>query len=137
LALLAAAVLGATSGCGGGDYGSVSGTVTLDGQPLSGAQVMFMPDEGGGPSFGETDTSGKYVLTHNSGSRGAVIGAHSVAIEMGEDEEEYDASGMDEGTLEEQQDEEKTLPARYNEESELTAIVEKGDNTVDFALTSD
>jgi len=136
LSILAASFLALASGCGGGDLGAVSGTVTLDGQPLSGAQVTFMPDEGGGPSFGETDSSGKYVLQHNSGERGAVFGKHSVSIEMIEDEEEYDAAGMDEGTVGARRDKPKVLPARYNEESELTADVEKGDNTVDFPLTS-
>ena len=135
--LLSSMLVVLVGGCGSGDLGNVSGTVTLDGQPLPNAQVTFMPDEGGGPSFGETDAQGKYTLTHNSGDSGAVPGKHTVSIEMIEEEQDYDAAGTDEGTLELKQDSKKRLPARYNEASELTAEVEQGSTTVDFPLTSE
>ncbi len=76
------------SGCGSSDGYSlvpVSGTITLDGQPLAGASISFQPAGGGsiGPSSGAvTDASGKYELkTSEADSRaGAVVGSHQVRI---------------------------------------------------------
>ncbi len=60
--LLIAACL---AGCGGDGLQlvQVNGTVTLDGQPLVGAAVIFHPD-GGRPSVGETDSEGRYSLKY-------------------------------------------------------------------------
>jgi hypothetical protein len=75
-------------GCGG-PYKtvSVSGRVTLNGQPLANAAVLFQPvaTEGGnapGPgSTGVTDTDGRYTLSLvGKGGKGAVIGKHKVRI---------------------------------------------------------
>src|SRR5262249_1455672 len=41
---------------------SVTGKVTLGGQPLAGASVGFIPLEGGNPAAGMTDESGNYKL---------------------------------------------------------------------------
>ncbi len=53
-------------GCGGRDYSlvDVSGTVTMDGNPLADASVIFTPvGDGVGPaSASTTDASGQYVL---------------------------------------------------------------------------
>jgi len=76
------------SGCGssdGYDLVPVSGTVTLDGQPLAGATISFQPAGGTaiGPSSGAvTDSSGKYELkTSEAESRpGAVVGSHQVQV---------------------------------------------------------
>jgi hypothetical protein len=122
-------------GCDGSDLGTVSGTVTLDGEPLAGAQVVLMPQGDGSPSYGETDDQGRYSLTHTRGDSGALIGPHTVSISV-EEEEEYDASGMDEGSIMEKPDKPNKVPARYNEETELTREVQAGDNTLDFPLTS-
>jgi hypothetical protein len=122
-------------GCGRSDLGTVSGTVTLDGQPLEGAQVVFMPQGEGAPSYGQTDAQGLYSLTHTSGHPGALIGSHTVSISV-EEEEEYDASGSDQGSVTEEPDKPNKVPARYNEDTELTADVQAGDNTVDFPLTT-
>jgi hypothetical protein len=64
----------------------VHGTVTLDGQPLSGANVMFAPrargDEvnAGKPAFGQLQPDGSYVLGTYDDEDGAVVGEHSVTI---------------------------------------------------------
>jgi len=130
------ALIAALTGCGNADLGSVSGKVSLDGQPLPGAQVSFMPSKGGGPSFGETDGEGNYTLTHTSGSSGAVLGSHTVSIVV-EEEGEYDDSGSDEqGRLRITKDKPGKVPARYNEQTELTADVKAGENTFDFSLKS-
>lgn len=58
--LLLAMVL---AGCSrGGDAVAVSGTVTLDGQPLDKAAVMFSGPEGKSPVTAMTDAAGRFYL---------------------------------------------------------------------------
>src|SRR5262245_12531438 len=62
---LAAGLLSA-AGCGGGQS-SVSGTVTLDGQPLTKTEsrnvtIMFVPEGGGSPASALVDESGGFTL---------------------------------------------------------------------------
>src|SRR5687768_9403934 len=63
------------TGCGGPehpDVGRVSGVVTLDGQPLPEATVMFQP-ENGRASVATTDSAGKYSMTYLDGVPGAKL----------------------------------------------------------------
>src|SRR5688572_704144 len=78
-------LLGPLAGCGqsGPQLAPVSGRVTLDGQPLDAAEVLFQPDEGtGSPSYGYTDENGRYELGYKRGVKGAMVGSHTVSIEM-------------------------------------------------------
>lgn len=87
-------VLASVAGCGGGDEETppvagvvpVSGTVLLDGKPLEGASVLFIPAPGGpvdrapvGAS-GVTGADGKYALTCGPESPGALPGAYRVVV---------------------------------------------------------
>jgi len=79
--LMAAVVI---AGCGGSDGPTVvpvAGTVTRGGQPLAGADVMFVPEHGA-PSSGKTDASGQFTLVFNDGRPGAVPGKHQVHISV-------------------------------------------------------
>ncbi len=72
-------------GCSGREYSlvNVSGTVTMDNQPLAGASVTFAPvGDGVGPaSAARTDESGHYVLqTIDLDLPGAVPGSHRITI---------------------------------------------------------
>jgi hypothetical protein len=115
------------AGCGGPehpDVGRVSGVVTLDGQPLAEATVMFQP-ENGRASIATTDSAGKYSLLYLDGVPGAILGAHTVIIRTeipGEDGQPPIAK--------------EKLPKRYHDNTELTADVKPGSNTFDFPLTS-
>ena len=65
------------------DYGkvtlvSVSGTVTLDGQPLPGALVTFENEETGSLSFARTNSSGSYTLQFDSEKDGVTPGTKRV-----------------------------------------------------------
>lgn len=148
LGILAAVSLVCVAGCGEGGpkLGTVTGTVTMDGQPLADALVTFMPVEPGPAATGTTDAAGKYQLL--SGDRqGAVLGQHKVAVKSlksgGEawgkmSEEEYqkaamggrNASAYDNATVVE------PIPARYNANTELVKEVESGENVIDLELTS-
>jgi hypothetical protein len=78
LLLLAALVL---IGCGDGGPKLVKagGTVKYNNAPLAGADVVFVPDEGGLPSIGRTDEQGRFTLM-TSGRSGAPIGAFKVSV---------------------------------------------------------
>ena len=128
--LCAAFLLSAGCGGSGPPLGKVTGQVTLDGQPLDRALVQFAPDAGGRGSFATTDEEGRYELIFTADSKGAVVGKHTVTITTAS-EEEYN-----EDTDETTPAREEILPARYHENTELTADVKSGGNTIDFPLES-
>ncbi|MCC6507921.1 MAG: carboxypeptidase regulatory-like domain-containing protein [Pirellulaceae bacterium] len=114
-------------GCSGPehpDVGRVSGKVTLDGQPLAEATVMFQPSTGRA-SMATTDSDGNYTLSYIDQVSGAIIGSHKVIIRTeipGEDGQPPVAK--------------EKLPKKYHDRSELTADVKAGSNTFDFELAS-
>lgn len=69
------------AGCGddGPERGNVTGKVTLDGEPLEGADLEFQPKEGS-PSYGTTNDDGKYKLMYTRDKKGAMVGEHTVKI---------------------------------------------------------
>jgi hypothetical protein len=135
----------ALGGCGSGDdrpeLGQVTGTITMDGTPLTGTVVVFSPDNGR-PSRGKTDAEGKYELTYIGETRGAKIGHHRVEIapnEEGEDLSEIEAATAGESTATPTspvKPRKNSVPARYNTNSELQADVKAGENVFDFKLES-
>lgn len=105
------------------ETGAVSGTVTMDGGPLEGATVSFIPAEGR-PSKGRTDAEGKYTLRYAGSIQGAIVGTCTVSISKSIADEQAEAMV-------------ELVPDRYiGTESELTAEVTDRQNTFDFALTS-
>ena len=123
-------------GCGGGagdypDMGTVSGTVTLGGSPVSGASVSFRPSEAGARGAAAvTDSSGYYELQYSANMEGAKVGEHTVRISTyqeagpGEDGELVDAVP-------------ETIPNQYNSQTTLKQTVEPGSNTFDFELSAE
>lgn len=71
LVSLAAAGLG----CGANKPVPVAGKVTLDGQPLADAGVVFTPEGGGRPAYGNTEADGSFRLID-----GALPGTYTVTI---------------------------------------------------------
>lgn len=136
------------SGCGGGsdrpELGHVTGTITLDGEPVSGTVVVFYPDNGR-PARGKTDFDGKYELTYIHKTPGSKVGHNRVEIapnEEGdneEDEEDSEQAGDTENVGAAQRPRtagKVVIPARYNTKSELEADVQPGENVFDFKLES-
>ena len=108
--------------------GTVRGTVTLDGKPLDGAIVSFSPIDGGRVSQDRTDPKGAFNLIYIGTTRGAKTGKHAVRITTAY--ESADASGQ-------LVEHEEVVPRRYNgKDTELTADIKPGSNTVDFDLKS-
>jgi hypothetical protein len=84
LAALGATLL-ALAGCDGREFAEVEGVVTLNGQPLPDAEVVFLPDpERGNPgprAGGYTDPCGYYrVHVERPPKEGTVLGPHRVCI---------------------------------------------------------
>ena len=85
--------LAAVVGCGNGSTSlgsSVTGTVTVNGSPApAGLEISFQPAVDGAPSFGTTNSEGKYELQRTPRTKGATPGENlvSVAFPMNEDEE--------------------------------------------------
>jgi len=109
------------------ELGEVNGTVTVDGKPLEGVAVTFVPESGALASVARTGSDGKYELLYavpgaKQMIKGAALGQHTVRIDILPDPLAQTAS--------------QPLPARYNIESALTADVKSGPNTFDFQVTS-
>jgi hypothetical protein len=83
------AVLGAV-GCGGqAKTAKVEGTLTVDGRPLPGATVIFMPvAKGGRSASGRTDEDGNFKLTTFSTDDGALPGEYKVVVRVSEGSKE-------------------------------------------------
>jgi hypothetical protein len=72
----------ALSGCGG-KYKPVpvEGIVTLDGQPVPGATVLFVPEDAGGRSASAmSDSEGNFQLTTYHEGDGALAGKYRVVV---------------------------------------------------------
>ena len=61
----------------------VSGTVTIDGEPLKYGYVRFCP-AGVRPSGGRLDSEGRFVLTSKKRGDGVALGTHPVVVAAGE-----------------------------------------------------
>ena len=120
------------TGCGSSDgpkLGSVTGSVTLNGLPLSNATVEFIPSGGGRNSIATTDASGAYSLMYTSDAEGAIVGPHTVRITSAV--EGVSDEGGDEGGIEARAE---SVPRKYNDDSTLQVEVKSGSNTHDFDL---
>jgi predicted small lipoprotein YifL len=121
---IALALLALIAGCGrsGPQIAPVHGRITLDGQPLSGADVRFQPDGPERPSVGRTGSDGSYELMFKRGQPGAVVGQHTVQIWVSPEVVPNPP----------------VIAARFNSESELRREVQAGENNVfDFDLKSE
>jgi len=58
---------------------TVSGTVTLDGNPLSKGIVTFQPEYGRGAT-GYIQADGSYLLSTYKSGDGAIVGAHKIGV---------------------------------------------------------
>jgi hypothetical protein len=124
LSLLASFAIG-TSGCGPtySNVSRVTGRVTLDGEPLGDAQVMFIPVAAGRPSVGLTDREGMYQLDYTYRVKGAEQGMHTVRVTTAHTREDGSTGP-------------ERVPASYNRNSTLQREVIRGSNTVDLDLAS-
>ena len=117
----------------------VTGVVTYQGQPVPGADVVFVPDvqeENGGRCYGTTDDTGHYQLTTYQPHDGALVGSHRVTVvarQRAADGAVSKATAKD-GTFAAVVSD--AIPARYADlaQSELTAEVNEGENIINLEL---
>ena len=126
------------AGCGGDDgpqLAEAGGTVTYNGKPVQGANVVFVP-ESGPAAYGSTGPDGTFTWM-TQGQRGAMVGPGKVAITAFEEldepksEEELTAADLEKMSR-------SRIPQRYGrpETSRLTATVTAdGENNFEFELT--
>jgi hypothetical protein len=101
----------------------VSGTVTLDGKPLSKGDVIFYPEAANLPADAGKLQDGRYTFR-------VVAGRHRVVIQAVSDKPIV-TSPIDPPVYE------SIVPARYNDATTLTAdVTPAGPNQFDFELTS-
>lgn len=148
IALIAlAGLLGGCSATNEIDYGkvklvSVSGTITLDGQPLAGAVVSFDDPETGNFSFARTNSSGAYTLQFDSDVDGVTTGRKQVQISTvrsilglrGEEGEEVGEASTEGANAESKKEQ---VPDCYNKKTKLTVEVTPDSSTFNFDLKSD
>jgi len=125
--LLIGGTLFTLAGCGRSksdrpDLALVHGVLKLNGLPVEGALVTFVPEKGR-PSSGISNTDGHYELQYHQNSPGAALGHHQVRIHMTDRSESGIAF-------------KEIFEPKFNSQSELTADVKPGDNTIDFLLES-
>ena len=128
----------ACAGCGdssGLKMVEVSGSVTLDGQPLPEGQIRFVPTgETKGPASGAAISEGRYTVTNRGG---VPAGTHRVEIRAERPNQQGRRAGpYDPGYEPDELIREQYLPARYNAASELTATIPDDQRRfeLDFAL---
>lgn len=121
------------------DIVEVSGTVTMDGQPLANATVRFEPAQGttGTTSWGITDSTGYYKLRKANGLEGSHAGRFKVVIaKFARADGSPFPPDVDGATAAAEGKEH--LPPKYSDadRTELSAEVPKEGKKIDFALKS-
>ncbi|MDR2704267.1 MAG: carboxypeptidase-like regulatory domain-containing protein [Planctomycetaceae bacterium] len=109
-------------GCNSGpNTASVSGVVTIDGEPVQGVHLKFSPKSGERPSVGYTNERGEYTLLFTQDQKGCIPGEHVVTINAYRDPENENS---------------QYLPAKYNqsatENPELNIEIKKGNQKWNF-----
>jgi hypothetical protein len=124
----------AAGGCGSGGppHGTVTGTVSLDGQPVPGGMIMFIPDAASGTSGpaaqAQIGSDGRFELAGSGGRKEVLVGTYLVTVtgtQISSDSEGQ--AGMP-----------VKLPERYQYEqsSGIKKEVVEGPNAIDIELTS-
>jgi hypothetical protein len=111
-------------GCGSGGRVKVTGTVTVDGEPLESGSISFRPvDIGAAPSSGGGVAEGRFDLPAD---KGLVPGKYRVTIAAFKKTGRMFLLGTPE-----------SVPIKFNETDKLEAtIVAGGDNCFTFPLTT-
>jgi hypothetical protein len=79
-ALGVCALLGMVAGCQQSDLATASGTVTVNGVPLTGGSIQFLPSGGGPSAFGDIQPDGTFRLMTREPYDGAKPGSYWVSI---------------------------------------------------------
>ena len=103
----------------------VVGLLTLDGQPVHGAVVTFVPAEGGGrAAAGKTDQNGRFALTTLEWGDGAAPGIYTPTFSWTKADDRGEVKSL--------------LPKKYADARTSGMVVEvvRGENEFSFELKS-
>lgn len=118
------------AGCGKSEelpLAEVTGVITLDGKPVGGAGIEFIPQEPGkSVAYGRSDEDGHYRMHFGQSRTGAFVGRNLVRI-YSDDRVTHDGRKY-EGT--------ELFPPKYNVKSEQYVEVVGGNNEIDFKCES-
>lgn len=130
--LVLGCAIAAVAGCGRSDWGTVSGTVTVNGEPVGPGTLIFEPaevDRRNDPtSLGYFDATGHYELLSVGKTKGAQVGEYRVLIMEGspaslvaENPEKRKSTGK--------------IPSKYKDYgAQLSATIKQGSQVIDFKL---
>ena len=117
--------LALAAGCGGPATGEVDGSVTVDGQtPPPGSSITFVPRDGKAPTAGALLKDGRYAAR-------VPVGPAKVEIRV---PRVLGKKAAREGPGAKGDRVEESLPARYNDKTELTLDVRPGKNEKSWDL---
>jgi hypothetical protein len=119
------------AGCSGGARtGTVSGNVTVDGQPLADGTISFNPIDGNTPTSGGKITNGSYSVEVPTGAQKIIISAQKVTGSRAAYEGDPNSPRINITA--------EILPKKYSEAAttELTLDVKRGSNKKDFTLST-
>lgn len=122
--LLGMILLPTLVGCGG-TTGTIEGSVSLDGQPVRGVEVVYRDLAEGVEGAGITNAEGKYRVFFGRGNRELPVGEYRVTLELMLPEEEAAPA----------QRQLRSIVSRYNGNLPNETIV-PGVNVVDLQLDS-
>lgn len=116
------------TGCGG-NSASASGTVTLDGTPLTKGDLAFHPVSSGPMAYGTIDAGGKYSLSTGT-AEGLVPGEYVVTVVVAEEVVSPPGAAPLPPKV--------TSPVKYSDKSQspLRVTIASGANDIPLALTS-
>jgi hypothetical protein len=117
----------AATGCGGDGLAEVSGTVTVDGEPAKMGAITFIPVDGASQTAGAKIVDGAYAARVAPGTFKVEVRVSKVVGER----KSYQAADAPV-----KQELAESLPARYNDASELTLDVTPGENRKDYSLST-
>ena len=125
-----------SSGCGGALPATVSGTITIAGNPLPegehiAGEVMFYPVAGGAAAYGNVSSGGAYEIT-TGGTKGLEPGEYVVTVRV------VQMPPPPPGGYQNAPPQKLVSPPRYQnrDSSDLKFKVTPGKNTIDLNLES-
>ena len=116
------------AGCSDNGLLEISGSVTLDGQPVEEGSISLMPVDGKGVTGGGLISNGTYTAETSPGEMAVQIYAYKT-VEKAKPTAEEIERGITSDRVE-------LLPPVYNRQSKLRIQVSDSEQTFDFALTS-
>jgi hypothetical protein len=125
LVALASCLLAGLAGCDRGPaVGTVTGKITVDGQPVDGGLIRMVPVDGNSQPADSVVTAGNYSITMPVGEKRVEI----FWAPGGGGKIDTASQGAEKAIV-------QRVPAKYNTESTLVYTVEQGQAVKDFALS--